>query len=459
MLSRIKLLLLLVLCLPGFNLAMSKGGDLPSDEYARRRTILMNELREVNACAIIHSAPELKRNSGVNHPYRQDSDFFYLTGWPAARGILVLTPKDEKQDQDEAILFVPEHDPKSEIWTGPTKTLTDAIGLPGIDLALNYEAFYDHLSKLIGNYDRLVISYGMDKEFEAAFQKEISHIYNRPMIIQEARGMLQAHRLIKSDQEILALEKAIEITGESLVDAFAKIPSLHFEYEVQAEIEYGFRKRGSARLGFPSIVGSGKNTTYLHYEGDRGELKSGDLLLMDVGAEWDYYSADISRTVPVSGKFTPEQAQIYGLVLDAQLAAIQCIKPGVAFRQPHNIAVEHLTKGLVELGLLQGDVTTLIAKKAYRKYFMHGTSHWLGLDVHDAGGRLDENGDPYLLKAGMVLTVEPGIYITESDAVDSKWWNIGVRIEDDVLVTPKGYRVLSASIPKTIQQIEGIMQP
>lgn len=180
---------------------------------------------------------------------------------------------------------------------------------------------------------------------------------------------------------------------------------------------------------------------------------------MDIGAEWDYYSADISRTVPISGKFSPEQAQIYQIVLDAQLAAIAIIKPGVTFREPHHIATEVITKGLVDLGLLKGDIETLVTTRAYRKYFMHGTSHWLGLDVHDAGGRMDEDGKPYKLKAGMVLTVEPGIYISESEDIDSKWWNIGIRIEDDILVTAKGHRVLSANIPKTISEIEAIMQP
>ena len=192
---------------------------------------------------------------------------------------------------------------------------------------------------------------------------------------------------------------------------------------------------------------------------NRGKLILGEMLLMDVGAEWNYYSADISRTVPINGTFSPEQALIYQLVLDAQLAGIESVKPGAAFREPHRVAIEVVTAGLVKLGLLDGKTDVLIQKKAYRKFFMHGTSHWLGLDVHDAGGYLDSKGQPHRLKAGMVLTVEPGIYISQSDDVDPKWWNIGVRIEDDVLVTPKGYRVLSVSIPKTIEQIESLMRP
>jgi len=180
---------------------------------------------------------------------------------------------------------------------------------------------------------------------------------------------------------------------------------------------------------------------------------------MDIGAEWNYYSADISRTVPISGKFSSEQSAIYQLVLDAQYAAIELVKPGTSWRIPHERAIEVITSGLVDLGLLEGDPTDLIQEKAYRKFFMHGTSHWLGLDVHDAGGWVGDDGKPHILKPGMVLTVEPGIYIIESEDVDQKWWNIGVRIEDDVLVTPKGHRVLSQSIPKTIQEIETLMQP
>ncbi len=256
------------------------------------------------------------------------------------------------------------------------------------------------------------------------------------------------------------MEKAIRITEESLIDAFPLIPKLDYEYEVQAEIEYGFKKRGSVRLGFPSIIGAGKNSTYLHYGDKSGKLQSGDILLMDVGAEWGYYSADITRTVPVNGVFSPEQALIYQLVLDAQVAAIESIKPGAIYKEKAlAVAAEIITMGLVDLGLLVGDVKTLIREKAYRKFFMHGTSHWLGLDVHDAGDRVDAEGIPHKLRAGMVLTVEPGIYISESEDIDPKWWNIGVRIEDDVLVTAKGNRVLSATIPKTISEIESLMQP
>jgi len=270
---------------------------------------------------------------------------------------------------------------------------------------------------------------------------------------------LKSQRLIKSEYEIQALEKAIDVTGLALQETWPLIPSLKFEYEVQAEIEYGFSKRGAVRLGFPSIIGGGKNTTFLHYEDNRGDLVPGDLILTDIGAEWDYYAADVTRTVPTSGKFSPEQSQIYQLVLDAQLAAIATVKPGSTFSKTHEIAVDVITAGLIELGLLEGELSELVADKTYRKFFMHGTSHWLGLDVHDVGGRVDSEGKPHILQTGMVITVEPGIYISESEGIEPKWWNIGVRIEDDVLVTRQGYRVLSESIPKTIAEIEALMQP
>ncbi|MEA3286648.1 MAG: aminopeptidase P N-terminal domain-containing protein [Candidatus Marinimicrobia bacterium] len=438
---------------------MSRFGDLPTDEFARRRAIFLNELADLDACAIIHSAPGYERNHDVEYPYRQDSDFIYLTGWPFARGILVLTPQPSESDQAEATLFVPERNSKMEVWTGPKAGLEEASALTEIDQALAYDTFFDHLGKLVSGYERLVISDGNDLDFQIDLTKKMKHSRQRPILIQEAATLLKSHRLIKSDAEIKALEQAIAITGESLVDAFKIIPTLRFEYEAKAEIEYGFKKRGAIRLGFPSIVGAGKNSTYLHYEDDRGKLNPGDILLMDVGAEWEYYSADISRTVPVNGTFSTEQALLYQLVLDAQIAAIKSVRPGAAFREPHHVAVKVITKGLIDLGLLEGTVVDLIKTKAYRKFFMHGTSHWLGLDVHDAGGYLNADGQPHLLKTGMILTVEPGIYISESDDVDPKWWNIGIRVEDDVLVTTDGHRVLSASIPKTIDQIERLMQP
>ncbi len=453
--------LYLILLTVGLSLAhgMSRSGDLPADEFAKRRAIFLNELQDLNACAILHTAPEYERNNDVNYAYRQDSDFIYLTGWPDAHGILVLTPQEDDSDQAEVTFFVTERNPKMELWTGPRLGLEEAAALPGVDHVLIYDEFFSHLGKLVGKYERLVISYGNDSKFQVELGKNLEHMRRRPAIVQEASSLLKSHRLIKSDKEIQAIEKAIEITGESLKDAFARIPALKFEYEAQAEIEYGFKKRGAIRLGFPSIVGAGKNSTFLHYEDNRGQLIPGDILLMDVGAEWDYYSADISRTVPVNGKFSPEQAQIYQIVLDAQQAAIKSVKPGAAFRKPHNVAVEVVTTGLINLGLLAGNTETLIKERAYRKFFMHGTSHWLGLDVHDAGGYVDADGEPHTLKAGMILTVEPGIYISESEDVNPKWWNIGIRIEDDVLVTAKGHRVLSASIPKTITQIEKLMQP
>jgi Xaa-Pro aminopeptidase len=461
MLPQMKLIIPLVLVLVCGTTAssMSKKEHLPTDEFARRRAIFLEELRELDACAIFHTAPHYERNHHVEYPYRQDSDYFYLTGWTQMEGVLVLTPQENPDDGAEVSLFVPPRNPKKEVWTGPKPGIDEAMVLPGIDQAYDYGDFYTHLGELIKGYNRLVISYGSNLVFEHEFEENFELIDSRPSIVQEASSLLKSHRLIKSGTEINALQKAIDVTHQSLEEVLPLIPALKFEYEVQAAIEYGFVKRGSERLGFPSIIGAGKNATYLHYEGKHGELTGGDLLLMDVGAEWKYYSADISRTVPISGKFSPEQRAIYQLVLDAQTAAIEIVKPGVSWRGPHETVVQVITAGLVDLGLLEGVPADLIQAKAYRKFFMHGSSHWLGLDVHDVGGWLDTNGQTHQLKAGMVLTVEPGIYISESEDVDSKWWNIGVRIEDDVLVTQKGHRVLSQSIPKTIQEIETLMQP
>ncbi len=461
MLPNIKLIIpiLLVLVFGATASSMSKKDNLPSDEFARRRAIFLEELRELNACAIFHTAPQYDRNHDIEYPYRQDSDFIYLTGWSQKQAILVLTPQENPENGAEVSLFVVPRNPKKELWTGPKAGIDEAIVLPGINQAYDYGDFYTHLGELIKGYERLVISYGSDPVFKQKFEEEFEALRNRPRLVQEASALLKSHRLIKSQSEIESLEKAIDITHQSLLEVLPLIPAMSFEYEVQAAIEYGFAKRGADRLGFPSIIGAGKNTTYLHYEDNHGNLASGELLLMDVGAEWYYYSADISRTVPISGKFNTEQRAIYQLVLDAQSAAINKVKPGVSWRDPHDTAVAFITSGLVDLGLLKGDPANLIQEKAYRKFFMHGTSHWLGLDVHDVGGWLGDDGEAHQLKVGMVLTVEPGIYISESENVDPKWWNIGVRIEDDVLVTRKGYLVLSQAIPKTIQEIETLMLP
>jgi len=442
----------------GITQGMSKGGSLPLDEFARRRAIFLDELRELDAIAILHSAPELERNHDVEFPYRQESNFIYLTGWSYPNAILVLSPHVENSGLAEVSLFVNPRDAKREIWTGPVEGIEEALLHPGVDQAMAYDNFMDSLPKLAKGFERLVISYGGDTEFRTEMRSFIDDSRVHPTIVQEAASLIKAHRLIKSETEIQAMQKAIDVTGASLMETFPLIPKLNYEYEVQAEIEYGFKKRGSPRLGFPCIVGAGKNSTFLHYRDNHGKLDSNSVILMDVGAEWDFYSADITRTVPVSGKFSKEQAQIYQLVLDAQTAAIESLKPGVDFGETNKIASEVITAGLVKLGLLSGDVETLIAERKYRKFFMHGTSHWLGLDVHDAGGYVNADGEKHKLKAGMVLTVEPGIYISESEDVDPKWWNIGVRIEDDVLITKRGNRVLSAEIPKTIEDIEAIIQ-
>lgn len=448
----ILLLLISVIAFPA-----SKPGDLPTDEFERRRAVLLEELRELDAVAILHAAPVLERNHDVEHPYRQDSDFYYLSSWIYPQSILVLAPREEGSEKPEVFLFVQPRKPKMEIWTGPRKGLDEAKALPGIEEAYSYAEYEKFLPKLVSGYNRLVVSTGNHSEFDSYVNSTLREIRGAPAIVQEAGSLIKSHRLIKSEKEIELLQKAIDITGSSLVETFKRIPNLNKEYEVQAEIEYGFKRQGSERLGFPCIVGTGKNATYLHYEDKSGTLKDGDLILMDVGAEWEFYSADISRTVPVSGKFSPEQALLYQLVLDAQKAAIETVKPGAAGREPHNTAVRVITEGLIDLGLLEGDIDALITEREYRKFFMHGTSHWLGLDVHDAGGYTNRDGEPHKLRPGMVLTVEPGIYISELEDVDPKWWNIGIRIEDDVLVTKDGHDILSKNIPKEISDIEALM--
>lgn len=426
-------------------------------EFADRRHRILEKMSP-GEVALFHSAPTVNRNDDVDFPYRQDSDFYYLTGWEESEAILILQKHDS--GATNTVLFVRPRNPHLEIWTGIRPGPEGAMTRAGIDTAYAIDEFGALRGKLLYNAPKLILADGGDKTFRAELDEWLAGAGNyAPTMIQRAGTITAPFRLIKSQTEIQLLQHAIDITGASLEEALSKLKTLEYEWQLAAEIEYGFKKRGAQRLGFPSIVGSGKNATILHYETNRDPLDKSGLVVMDVGAEYHYYSADVTRTVPVDGTFSPEQKAIYELVLAANLAAIDAVKPGVNWREPHNIAVRVITEGLVELGLLRGEVDTLIAQNKYRKFFMHGTSHWLGLDVHDVGGHHQADGSPWELQPGMVLTIEPGIYIREGlEDVDPKWYNIGVRIEDDVLVTKSGHQVLSGDIPKTVKAIEKVMR-
>ncbi|MCF7902581.1 MAG: aminopeptidase P N-terminal domain-containing protein [Candidatus Marinimicrobia bacterium] len=457
LLVRLPLVIFLAACSYGRFNNQSPADNITSDEFATRRQQILEKM-SLGDVALFHSSPTVNRNDDVDYPYRQESDFYYLTGWEEPEAILIL--QKQKSGETNTVLFVRPRNPHMEIWTGFRQGPAGAMALDGIDTAFAIGDFHDMRGKFLYGAAKLILSDGGDKVFRADLDEWLANAGNyAPAVIQRANTITAPMRLIKSDTEVTLLQEAIDITGTSLIDAWAKLKNLDYEWQLAAEVEYGFKKQGAQRLGFPSIVGSGKNSTILHYETNRDPLDKSGLVVMDVGAEYHYYTADVTRTVPVDGAFSPEQGAIYELVLKANRAAIDAVKPGINWREPHNIAVRVITEGLVELGLLEGEVDTLIAKNKYRKFFMHGTSHWLGLDVHDVGGHHQADGSPWELQPGMVLTIEPGIYIRDGlESVDPKWYNIGVRIEDDVLVTKSGHKVLSGDIPKTVKAIEQVMR-
>ncbi len=411
--------------------------------------------------AIFPAAQMTIRNSDVDYEYRQESDFYYLTGFEEPNAVAVFNPDHPKH---KFTLFVQPKDRKMEVWTGWRAGEEGARRDYHADAAFTIDKLDKELPKLIGKAERLYYRFGTP-----AFDNRIVSLMRQYQRQRQRNGfglkavidpadILHEMRLIKSDDDLRALRRAVDITCEGHIAAMRALqPAMH-EYEIEAVINHTFRKLGSQRHGYAPIVGAGANATVLHYTTNNAPIKKGDLLLIDAGAEYGYYTGDVTRTMPASGKFTKAQRDVYKVVLDAQLAAIAAVKPGATFIDPHNAAVRVLVEGLLKLGLLQGDAAKIIkAKKPYERFYMHRTSHWLGMDVHDVAPY--KVGDDWRrLAPGMVLTIEPGLYIAEDfDDVDARYRGIGIRIEDDVLVTENGNEVLSARAPKKIAEIEALM--
>jgi Xaa-Pro aminopeptidase len=362
------------------------------------------------------------------------------------------------------VLFVQPRDREREVWTGRRAGEEGARRDYGADAAFTIDKLDEELPKLAAKADRIYYRLGCDPSFDErlmGFIRRFQHQRQRegtgPTSVIDPATILHELRLVKKHPELDLLRRAIDITSKGHLAALEAIRPGVFEYEIDALVRYVFRKNGSPRCGYATIVGSGVNATVLHYTQNNRRVEAGDLVLIDAGAEFGYYTGDVTRTLPASGRFSPEQASLYQLVLDAQLAAIDAVRPGSTFIEPHDLAVRVLTAGLVERGLLDGETDKLIEENAFKKFYMHRTSHWLGMDVHDAGPyKVADEWRP--LVPGMVLTVEPGLYIAEDDqSVDSRYRGIGIRIEDDVLVTDEGHEVLSARVPKTISEIESAM--
>ncbi|HKK14231.1 MAG TPA: Xaa-Pro aminopeptidase [Gammaproteobacteria bacterium] len=428
-------------------------------EFARRRRQLMRMMGN-DSIAIVPAAPERTRNRDVEYPYRPDSDFYYLTGFSEPEAVAVLIPG---RKQGEYILFCRERDPQLETWTGRRTGPERAGELYGTDDAFPIGDIDDILPGLLEARERVYYTMGSHPEFDSRVIGWVNRIRSQGRAGQRVpdefvtlEHLLHDMRLYKSPAELRAMRKAAAISTRAHRRAMQVCRPGAAEYEVEAEFHYAFRRAG-ADWAYPPIVGGGPNACILHYTENNAPLADGDLLLIDAGAEYAYYAADITRTFPVNGRFSPAQRAVYEVVLRAQRAAIDQVRPGNHWNQPHKAAVRVLTEGLVRLGLLKGRTAQLVKDEAYRRFYMHRTGHWLGLDVHDVGD-YKVGGEWRVLEPGMVLTVEPGLYIPAgSKGVARKWWNIGVRIEDDVLVTREGCEVLTRDAPKDIDEIEALM--
>lgn len=432
-----------------------------ASEFKKRRELLMNQVGKGNI-AIIASADTRIRNRDVDYPFRQDSDFYYLTGFNEADALAVFIPGRE---QGEYILFCQEFDEKKALWEGAHAGLEGATQDYGADDSFPIDDLNEILPGLLENKHKVFYPMGRDSDLDHHLMEWITHIRSQtrsgisaPGELVSLEHTLHEMRLIKSPAEIKLIQKAIDVSAKGHIRAMQRCKAGRYEYQIEGEMIHEFIDNGLRAVAYPSIVAGGENACILHYTENKALLKDGDLLLIDAGAECDHYAADITRTFPVNGVFSNEQKLLYQLVLDAQSAALQEIKADAPWNKAHEASVEVLTKGLVELGLLTGDVGTLIANEGYKLFYMHRIGHWLGMDVHDVGD-YKINDQWRLLEPGMVLTIEPGIYVPEDCAsVDEKWRGIGIRIEDDVLVTEQGYQVLSHAIPKTIAEIEAIMR-
>ncbi len=417
-----------------------------------------------NSVAILPAAPVRIRNRDAEHVYRQDSDFYYLTGFPEPEAVAVLIPK---RDHGEYILFCRERDPEMETWHGRRAGLEGAIENYGADDSFPITDIDDILPGMLENCERVFYAMGCNSEFDLQVNSWVNKLREQARAGVHTPGefvaldhLLHDMRLYKSRDEISAMRKAAKISAKAHIRAMQTCKPGMMEYEIEAEFQHHFKQSGCTSAYTP-IVGGGENGCILHYTENNAELRDGDLLLIDAGAEHKLYASDITRTFPINGRFSNEQKALYNIVLDAQLAAIKAVKPGNHWNDPHEAAVKVLTKGLIKLGLLKGSLHTLIKEQAYRTFYMHRTGHWLGMDVHDVGDY--KVGDVWReLEPGMVLTVEPGLYVAPGTKVGNrqvakKWQGIGIRIEDDVLVTKDGCEVLSKDAPKTVEAIESVM--
>ncbi|MEQ8230619.1 MAG: Xaa-Pro aminopeptidase [Gammaproteobacteria bacterium] len=430
-------------------------------EFARRRKRLM-DLVEPGSIIIQPNAPERVRNRDVYYPFRSDSDFYYLSGFPEPESVLVLVPD---RPQGEFLLFCREKDAEQETWHGRRAGLEGACAEYGADDAFPITDLDDILPGLLENKERIYYTMGRYADFDQRLVSWLNRVTSKgragvhaPDQFVSLGHVVHEMRLFKSSQELKAMRRAAVITAEAHQRAMEVCRPGMREYQVEAELLHCFMRNGARAPAYPSIVGSGANSCILHYTENGATMKDGDLLLIDAGAEYDYYAADVTRTFPVGGEFSEHQRLAYEIVLEAQAAAIAEVRPGNGWNEPHEAAVEVITRGLIDLGILKGRLRKLIDSEAYRPYYMHKTGHWLGMDVHDVGDY--KLADEWrIFEPGMVTTIEPGLYFAASVRdLPKDWWNIGIRIEDDVLVTETGHEVLTVDAPKSVEDVQAAMQ-
>ncbi|WP_373018903.1 Xaa-Pro aminopeptidase [Thiomicrorhabdus sp.] len=420
------------------------------------RHALFEKLPE-NSAVLVASGHEQIRNRDVEFPFRPESDFFYLTGFSEPDSVLLLL----KTSHNQSIVFLRPRDPEQETWQGRRLGVELAPAILKIDQAWAIEEMDEQVAESLENIQHLYFSFGQlstwmepVEQWMATLKSKVRKGVSAPTQLCDLDAIIHEMRLIKSNAEIDLMREAARISVAGHLAAMSSVAAGKYEFQVQADLEAAFMQQGSQKVAFNSIVASGDNACILHYTENSDQMGEHQLVLVDAGAEFRGYAGDITTTFPVSGRFTEEQKKLYELVYKAQQAAIETIKPGVGYNEPHQQVIEILTAGLVEIGLLNGDVSELIKDEAYRAFFMHGTGHWLGMDVHDVGS-YKVNGCWREFEPGMVVTVEPGLYIDPGmDEIDECWKGIGIRIEDDVLVTESGCEVLTKGLPRTVEAIE-----
>jgi Xaa-Pro aminopeptidase len=426
--------------------------------YLARRAAVLERIGA--GIAIVPTAPERMRNRDSDYLYRFDSYFYYLTGFPEPEAVLVLVAGASPK----SILFCREKHPERELWEGFRYGPEAAREAFGFDEAHPIGELDAKLPQLVANQPALHYAPGMDAAWDARVMRWLNDVralvrtgVSAPAEIRDLRVTLDAMRLVKDEHELAVMRRAAAISAGAHIRAMRATRPAMMEYEIEAELLYEFRRHGSQFPAYWPIVAGGANACILHYRENDKPLEDGTLLLIDAGCELDGYAADITRTFPVGGRYSGPQRDVYELVLAAQLAAIAAVKPGHAWNAPHDAAVNVLAQGFIDLGLCQGTLDAVLEKEDYKRFYMHRTGHWLGLDVHDAGD-YKEAGEWKPLQPGMTLTVEPGCYIRPAESVPERFWNIGVRIEDDALVTPAGCEILTAGAPKLVDEVEALMR-